>query len=230
MYVLMDHVGKVVHPLGEKPLDAAVAFCEYVRGCKPDDGRYPPACARAAFDAFRWHVTDGTALELFDLVHATSYQAKRGTSYSHIFEIMVVPRPACCECAYWKSDGAFCERGEREQASAEPGCAAWSVPDTEWKDVRPATVRNSTPLRIRASSEVGGENLRNLLFEFIEKKGGAATAREMKRRFKRGGPTAISAALDALIAEGWVVRVQQGGKRRGRPSLLYRLKGAEPPK
>jgi len=226
MYILIDHVARTVHPLGEKPLDAIVEFCRYVKDCQPDN-RYPRECVSAAFEAFLWRVTDGTASELFNMVNATTEQAKRGTSYLRIFEVVIVPRPACWECRHWKSDGAFCERGEREQSSLEPGCRVWSVPDTEWKDIRPVRIRKSTPRSAKPFTEFDRENLQNLLIEFLEKKGGVATIREIKRRFKRSEPTAVSSALDALIVDGWVVRVRQIGKRRGRPTVLYRLKDVE---
>ena len=40
-------------------------------------------------------------------------------------------------------------------------------------------------------------------------------------------PTRISAAIEQLIALGYIVRVHQGGSRKGDPSL-YRLKRAYP--
>jgi hypothetical protein len=228
MYILIDHVGRTIHPLGEKPLDAAVEFCKYAKDCKPDSGLYPQGCGSAAFDAFLWNVTDGTASELFEMVQMATYRVKQGTSLSRIFEVRIVPRPACWECEHWKSDGAFCECGEREQSSAEPSCRAWCVPYTEWKDVRPVRIRRSTPRSAKPFTEFDRENLQNLLVEFLEKKGGVATIREIKRRFKRSDPTAVPTALNALIADGWIVRARRIGKRRGRPSVLYRLKDIEP--
>jgi len=228
MYILIDHIGQTVHLLGAKPLDAAIAFCRYVKNCKPEGGLYPHGCDSAAFDVFRWHVADGTDFELFEMVHMTADRIKQDTGLPRIFEVAIVPRPACWECAYWKGDGAFCERGEQEQSSTQPGCYAWSAPHTAWKDVRPIEIRKSMPRNVQLT-EFDKDNFQNLLIEFIEEKGGVATTREMKRRFKRSDPKAVPNALDALIADGWVVRARQVGKRRGRPSELYRLKDAEPP-
>jgi len=154
MYILVDHIGQAIHPLGEKPLEAVLEFCKYVKDCMTDS-LYPRGCANAAFEAFRWHVTDGTASELFDMVQTTSYRIRRD---KRTFEVAVVPRPACWECEHWKGDGAFCERGEREQSSQEPGCRAWFAPHTEWKDVRRARV--STPRNIKPLTEFDRETSR----------------------------------------------------------------------
>ena len=227
MYILIDRVAQTVHSLGDKPLDAIVEFCRYVKDCKPD-AYYPQGCAGAALDAFQWNVTDGTASELFNVVHETSVKVRRDTKYPPIFEVAVVPRPACWECKHWKSDGAFCEYGEREQSSSEPSCRVWSVPETEWKDIRPPRIRRSTPRSAKPLTEYDRENIQNMLVEFLEKKGGVATVREMKRSFRRSDPMVVPNALKELIADDRVVRVQQIGKQRGRPSVLYRLKDIEP--
>lgn len=222
MYILLDHVGDTVYTLGEKPLEACLKFCDYTKHCLPNDGLYPPGCARHAFEIFRWCVADGTASELFELVRLTSNRMMVGTNYPAIFEVDVVPRPACRECNHWKGDGAFCERGEREQSSDEPACCLWFPLRIEWKNAR--MLRKPMPRDAGPFTEFDRENLQCLLIEFLERKGGVATVREIKRRFKRSD---VQNALDTLVAEGRIVKARES-VRRGRPRVLYRLKDAEP--
>lgn len=164
MYILLDHVGRVTYPLGDDPLEACLKFCEYVRQCPSDGIRYPMNCATSAFETFQWEVTDGTASELFNLVAETSRKSKIGTMYPRIFEVTVVPRPACWQCANWKADGVFCMNGEREQSSDEPACQMWAPPVTPWKDTSPDRIR-CQPNRRQAAKLTGGdwENFQSLI-------------------------------------------------------------------
>ncbi len=124
MYILLDHIGDTIYPLGEKPLEACLKFCDYTKRCLPNDGLYPPGCARHAFDAFRTYVRSGTYGDLHNLVYITSQRLKKGTRYPYIFELRVLPCPTCRDCRHWKNDGVYCEGGQREQSSKSERCLA----------------------------------------------------------------------------------------------------------
>lgn len=134
MYILMDKNKSHILSLGSRPMEAVLAFCDYLKG----NDRYTRALSGDLEQMFERYIVDGTEKELYELVDQVSkylLQASCTSRRTSLFRLRRIPRPPCRECQHWKGHGIYCEDGGNEQSALAPACSDWLPPHVPWEKV-----------------------------------------------------------------------------------------------
>lgn len=186
---------KTIHPLGNQPLDAILAFVEHVR----TGVGYPDGLIAATTDAFEQSIVDGTEQELFELVDQVS-ASNNSCDNSKAFRVCRIPRPACRDCRYWKGHGVYCETGFYEQSAWCPSCSAWQPRAVNWIDVDPAHSPSPT--------ELYKDGLDHRMFVFLANENRAVPMEAIEKQFANVEPVVVRAAVRHLCSTGDIKEVK----------------------